>query len=81
MLNVEHLEELQERVWRGKMLQHAVAHILVGLGFGLLIYPSVRGAARALAVMAIAASLAMHVSAALTASPRESLAERLQFWR
>lgn len=81
MFDFDRWEEIQEQVWRGKMIQHAIAHVLVGLGFGLLLYPSVRRQARALALTAIVASIAMHLYAAVAPSPRESLAERLTFWR
>ncbi|MBX6770242.1 MAG: hypothetical protein IRY83_00800 [Chloroflexi bacterium] len=81
MLNPARWEEIEERVWRGKLVAHAVAHVLAGLGFGLLLYPVLRVPARALALVALTVSLAMHLSAVLSVLQRESFIERITSWR
>lgn len=62
------LDQLKHRVWDDRHTFEDSAHVLGGIGVGLLIYPSVHRSARTLGWALVGLSSLMHLYAFLTRS-------------
>ena len=74
-------EELNRRVWGDQITLATTAHVVGGIGIGLLAFPMVRERARPLGYALLGISLLMHLYAFLTpwpASRQAAMRERLR---
>ena len=68
------IEEANRRVWEGQITLATTAHLLGGVGIGLLAFPKVRDRAQPIAYALMSVSFLMHLYAFVTPWPTSTKA-------